>query len=115
MKIKGIVEEGKEKGREIGFPTINIKIGNKVESGVYAGRVILQDKNYQAGIFINHDEDLLEAHIIGFNGDLYGREIEVEIGKKIREVMKFKNEEELRNQIEKDINLIISGPQHPRK
>lgn len=104
--ISGKVVRGKSKGKKLGFPTVNIKLAEKIESGVYAGSVKVGDKNYKAGIFVNNGGTLLEAHIIGFSGDLYGKEIEVEIGKKTRDVKKFKNDEELKEQISKDIEFI---------
>ena len=104
--ISGKVIRGKSKGKELGFPTVNIELTDKIDSGVYAGSVKIGDKDYKAGVFVNNEGTLLEAHIIGFSGDLYGKEIEVEIGKKIREVIKFESDEELKKQIGKDINKI---------
>ncbi|TSA46056.1 FMN adenylyltransferase [bacterium] len=108
ITIFGKVVRGKSKGKILGFPTANINLdGNdKIESGVYAGSVKVGDKTYKAGIFVNSDGALLEAHIIGFSGDLYGKEIEVEIREKMRDIIKFKSEEALKRQIKKDIEFI---------
>jgi FAD synthase len=103
MKIKSIVINGNNKGKKLGFPTANIKFSGNLEDGVYAGKVIISGKEYRAGIFRNKEGDLLEAHIIGFSGDLYGRTIKVEIIQKMRETQKFKNDTELKKQIAKDI------------
>lgn len=108
VKIAGKIKKGKGRGRIIGFPTANIELRDKLKSGVYGGRVKIENKNYKAGIFVSLDGKILEAHLIGFEGDLCGKEIEVEIGKKIREAMKFKNDEELRRQIMNDISRIIN-------
>jgi FAD synthase len=129
IKISGKVVEGKRKGRELGFPTANIELKDKAESGVYAGKVITRELNtrecranekrigannklganeYKAGIFVSPDGKLLEAHLVGFSEDLYGKEIEVELVKKIRDVMKFESDEELKDQIKKDIESICS-------
>ena len=105
-RISGKVVRGKRKGKTLGFPTVNIELREKIESGVYAGSVNVGGRNYKAGIFVNTEKTLLEAHIIGFSGDLYGKEIKVGLGKKIREVMKFESEEELKEQIKKDIKII---------
>ncbi|OGI26562.1 MAG: hypothetical protein A2359_02885 [Candidatus Moranbacteria bacterium RIFOXYB1_FULL_43_19] len=106
MKVFGKVKKGEGKGAKLGFPTVNVELEEKTRNGVYAGSAKLGDKNYKAGIFVNLDGKLLEAHLVGFSGDLYGEEIEIKIGKKIRNVMKFKSEEELERQIKKDISII---------
>jgi riboflavin kinase / FMN adenylyltransferase len=104
--VSGKIIRGKRKGRILGFPTVNIKLKDEVESGVYAGSVRIGDKNYKSGIFVSPDGRLLEAHLVGFSGNLYGKEIEVEIVMRIRDVMKFENDEELKKQIKKDIKRI---------
>jgi riboflavin kinase/FMN adenylyltransferase len=104
--ISGKAIKGKEKGKKLGFPTVNIGLNKKIESGVYAGSVRVGDKDYKAGIFVSPDGKLLEAHIIGFSGDLYGENVEVEINRKLREIKKFENDEELKAQIKRDIENI---------
>lgn len=106
MKISGKVVGGKGKGKRLGFPTANILLEKEIESGIYAGSVMANNKKFKAGIFVSPDKKLLEVHLIGFSGDLYDKEIEVEIGKKIREVMKFESDGELKRQIKKDIKII---------
>lgn len=104
MKINGVVIKGKNKGKALGFPTANIKIGGECESGVYGGFVFVNEKKYKAAIFIGRDKKILEAHILDFSGNLYGRKIEVEAVEKIREARSFKGDEELREQIAIDIS-----------
>jgi len=106
MKISGEIIRGRGKGRRLGFPTINIILDKKIEGGVYAGIARTGGKKYKTGIFINPDKQLLEAHLIGFCGDLYGREIEIEIGEKVRDVMKFDGDEKLKKQIKRDVDAI---------
>jgi len=106
--VSGKVIQGKGKGKGLGFPTVNLALAEKIESGVYAGSVRAGDKDYKAGIFVNPEGALLEAHLIGFSGDLYGKEIEVELERKIRDAKKFDNNKDLKEQIGKDINPICS-------
>ena len=63
-------------GRKIGFPTVNldIKYGGVASVGVYAGMANLENKNYKAGIVIGPN-DKVEAHLIGYNGDAYGKKL----------------------------------------
>ncbi|MDO8241101.1 MAG: riboflavin kinase [Candidatus Moranbacteria bacterium] len=104
QKISGIVVKGKQKGRKLGFPTANLALNNStIQSGVYVGKANFAGGKYTAAIFVPDSGDLLEAHILDFQGDLYGQEIEIEIGQKIREVMKFENKAGLIKQISKDL------------
>ena len=102
--------KGKGKGKRLGFPTVNVKLLEKIESGVYAGSIRIGDKDYKAGIFVSPDRKMLEAHLIGFSGDLRGEMIEVRIEKKIRNVMKFERDEELKEQIADDLQVIRNLP-----
>lgn len=107
MKIKGVVIKGKQKGKGLGFPTANLVLGkeSRAKSGIYGGKVCLNGREYKAAIFVG-EGDILEAHVLGFSGSLYGEEIEVEIGRKVRDIKRFKNDEELKKQIRQDILLI---------
>ncbi|EKE15808.1 MAG: riboflavin kinase [uncultured bacterium] len=112
MKIRNVVIEGRNKGEKIGFPTINLKIEDKakniLEAGVYSGMVFWDGNSKKAGIFIRPDKEMLEAHILGFYGNLRGKTVEVEIGKKIREAINFSSDEELISQIGRDIEKITT-------
>ena len=107
--IKGVVIKGKGKGTEFGFPTANILLKKRVDGGVYSGRVKFNGAGYRAALFILPGGEALEAHIFNFSGDLYGKEITVEIGEKVREAIKFKSEEELINRVKKDIEEMKNG------
>lgn len=110
MKIKGIVVGGKNKGEKIGFPTINIEIKEAQRAdfkpGVYAGKVFFDGDSKKAGIFINKDKTLLEAHILDFSGDLRGKEVEVEVGERLRDIMIFSDDAALIDQIDRDIEKV---------
>ncbi len=112
-EISGKVIMGMQLGRKIGFPTANLdpnvcKIHPK---GVYAGKAILGDKTYNAVInigfrptinTINKNVPLVEAHILNFDKDIYGKILTLKFLKKIRKEMRFKNLDELKTQIAKD-------------
>ncbi|MFA6171686.1 MAG: riboflavin kinase [Patescibacteria group bacterium] len=109
IKIKGKVVKGKGKGKAFGFPTANIalpELEEKIGSGVYYGRVAIGSKEYKAAIFIPKAKDLLEANIFDFDGDIYGSEIEVILGKKLREAIDFNSEKDLIDQVKKDLGAI---------
>ncbi len=105
-------------GRKIGFPTANldrknfVRMNKKPAFGVYAGFAFLESKKYKAGIVIGPlDKKRLpkiEAHLIGFEGNLYGKKITLGFGKFLRKFKKFKTEKELIAQIKKDLAKIIS-------
>ncbi len=110
--ISGIVFGDRKVGSKLGFPTVNIKPAReklKLKQGVYAGHITIDGKKYKA--MINYgsrptfglDESLLEAHVIGFSGELYGRELTVYFDKFLRDIKKFSSKEELKKQLEKDL------------
>ena len=106
IKISGIVIKGGGQAKELGFPTANLKFSGNLDSGVYAGKVVYKNKTYIAAIFLGRSKKFLEAHLLEFSGDLYGEEIRIEVGEKIRGVINFLNNEELKKQIEKDIRNV---------
>jgi len=111
--ISGRIISGDGYGRKIGFPTINLdrrgflRMKDKPEFGVYAGDVVFNSRTYKAGIIIGplDAEGLpkIEAHLIGFKSDAYGKQAVFELRKFIRKFKKFKTEKELIVQIEKDL------------
>lgn len=104
IKISGKVVRGDGYGRKLGFPTVNLETNTEEfpPDGVYAGMVILDGAEYQAGIIIGPGNKV-EAHLIGYNGDAYGKEVTLEIKKFLRNYKKFETEKELIAQIKNDI------------
>ena len=113
--IIGIVQKGRQIGKKIGFPTCNIDIKDYVlaKPGVYAVKV-LRKKNpeFIKGIAnlgyrptFNQKKILLEVHLFNFSGNLYNKYLTVEFLKFIRKEKKFKNINELRSQIKKDLSI----------
>ena len=103
--ISGRVIRGDGYGKKLGFPTVNLETQTKnlPEEGIYSGTALLENKSYRAGIVISPGR--VEAHLIEYNGDAYGREVTLEINKFLREYKKFDTEEELIIQIKKYIKL----------
>ena len=113
--IKGEVVQGKQLGTDLGFPTCNINPQRQSIPlhGVYACEVRLADRFHPAAVNIGYrptvtesGEALLEAHILDFNEDLYGKTIEVIFRHKIREEKKFSGLEELKQQISADVEQV---------
>jgi FAD synthase len=104
--ISGKVVKGDGYGRKLGFPTVNLEPNKNTEEfppeGVYAGTVVLEDKEYRAGIAIN-SKNKIDAHLLGYSGDAYEKEAVFKINKFLREYKKFNTEEELIAQIKKDL------------
>ncbi len=110
--VTGEVIEGMGVGRQIGFPTANIAVPQAKllpADGVYAGYCEVDGETYIAAIFIGHKKTLghnkrsLEAHLIGFDGDIYGKKLRLKFIRRIRDERKFDSIDELRARISEDI------------
>lgn len=118
-RLSGIVVHGDARGRTIGYPTANIRLSDSrkiiPKVGVYAVRVE-SDHAYYIGMmnigyrptFENSEEARLEVHIIGFEGDLYGKKITVHFEARIRDEMKFSSVDELKAQLDSDRTFAIA-------
>jgi len=106
--IHGTVIKGDGYGKKLGFPTVNLSTPEDnptgLQEGIYCGVAILEGKRYPAGLVIGPNSKI-EAHMIGYEGNAYGKEVRLEVGKFLRRYMKFETEEELIDQIKKDISL----------
>ncbi len=113
MIITGNVIKGDQYGRKLGFPTANLdrrqynRDGLKIKFGVYVG---MASTGHKAAIVIGPLDKKglpkLEAHLLGFKGNLYGKTITITLKKYIRPFRKFKGEAELIKQIKKDLDYV---------
>ncbi|MDO4496337.1 MAG: riboflavin kinase [Bacteroidales bacterium] len=120
LHIEGIVEHGQQLGRKIGFPTANLEVSSLRSSlpstGVYGGDCLLPDGScYRTMINVGYrptvsqDETKLtvEAHLLNFEGDLYGQRIQLKILFRIRDEKKMASLEELRHQLSQDLQHLL--------
>ncbi len=113
--ITGEVMRGAGMGSKLGFPTANLKVPEEKlipAEGVYATRVHVEGQVLPGAMHIGRRETLnlppsIEVHIIGFQGDITGRKIRVELVEYLRRPMKFPTIDELRRQIEEDIERTL--------
>jgi riboflavin kinase/FMN adenylyltransferase len=109
--IEGVVQPGDKRGRELGYPTANLELGDyqRPKYGIYAVRVTLADGAEHPGVAslgvrptFEPPRELLEAHLFDFDGDLYGQRIEVALHAFIREEQKFDSAEALVAEMQND-------------
>jgi riboflavin kinase/FMN adenylyltransferase len=112
--LKGLVEKGDQRGRKLGFPTANLSTNAEVfpKTGVYATKAYVRGKIYSSVTNVGYNPTFIaeknkalkvETHILNFNEDIYGEEIEVYFEKYLRSEKKFSSIDELIVQIQKDI------------
>jgi riboflavin kinase/FMN adenylyltransferase len=112
--LAGQVVRGDGFGRQLGFPTANIDTTGLVlpPTGVYAVHVHAGEKVYRGALNIGYRPTLeiataqtrVEVHLLDFNCDLYGQELEITFVEKLRDEMKFPSLDGLRQQIAADIS-----------
>ena len=110
IDIVAEVVHGRKIGRALGFPTANMSLeGYKdIERGVYRSTVEIDGTLYRAmsnvGVrpSVGGKELLLETHVIGFSGDLYGRKLRVSLVEKLRDEKRFSSISDLKEQLQRD-------------
>ena len=103
-------------GKRLDAPTANLEIsGSKLEppSGVYAASVIIEDEQYKAMTNIgkrpsvdDFDYVTIEAFILDFSRDIYGKKLILELYTFVRGVKKFESLEDVQKQVQKDIRTV---------
>ena len=110
--VEAVVEPGAQLGRQLGYPTANMRLGNylRPKYGIYAVRGTLPDGRVLDGVanlgvrptIAGQAEELLEPYFFDFSGDLYGQTIEVALIDFLRPEAKFDDLEALKAQMAKD-------------
>ncbi len=117
-EVSGKVVKGKQNGRKMGLPTANIDYHKEKLlpcDGVYSGYTVVDNKEYKSLINIGKNptfdavERTVESYITDFDGDIYGKNVTVGFYEKIRGEKKFGSMEELKKQIESDLEQVFKG------
>ena len=112
FRLHGQVVKGDRRGAELGFPTANLDTEAEQAlpaDGVYTSRAYIDDQAYPAMTNIGlhptfgGDRRLVEAYIMDYEGDLYGRDLAIDIIERLRGEIKFDSPEELKKQIAEDV------------
>ena len=110
--LRGEVVEGDKRGRTIGFPTVNVLSDERAlvpGRGVYAGHAWVGSERYGACMNVgtaptfDRRESRVEAYLLGYGGDLYGRVVDVTFEERLRPEKRFSGVEELKEQIARDV------------
>jgi riboflavin kinase / FMN adenylyltransferase len=122
--LRGKVADGRRVGRELGFPTANLEVGDRQQlpsNGVYKVSVELSGREYTGLCSIGvkptfADQSLtVEVHLMGFRGNLYGQVLNVAFLQRLRGEMKFDSREELVEQIREDVRRVTERQSMPRE
>ena len=114
--VTGVVEHGRKVGRLMQFPTANLAVSPEklLPTGVYGGVANVDGKTYRALVNVggkptfNLEQNSVEVHLIGFDGDLYGKILTVELTKFLRNVQKFDDKQSLAEQIKLDMEKVAN-------
>lgn len=111
--LRASVAHGDHRGTAMGFATANLNVTSSLllpAKGIYAGRTLYDGREYAVALsvgtrphFYDDGELLVEAHIVGFSGDLYEKVVEVEFFERLRDEMVFSSDEALIVQIAQDV------------
>jgi riboflavin kinase/FMN adenylyltransferase len=114
--LSGFVIKGEQNGRKMGFPTANIQLPVHYKlipkNGVYAVKVLLKNKSYKGMLNIGYRPTFeganksIEVHILNFDQNIYGEEIEVQFIEFIRNEQKFEGIDTLKKQLEIDAEKV---------
>ncbi|MEO1525701.1 MAG: bifunctional riboflavin kinase/FAD synthetase [Planctomycetota bacterium] len=112
-RVSGVVVHGDARGRTIGFPTANLEQIDVIlpAPGVYAALASVDnDKTFHAAVNIGESptfrsghDGKVEAHLLNFDGDLYGKTLSVDFVDRVRDIARFESAEALASQLRRDV------------
>jgi riboflavin kinase / FMN adenylyltransferase len=111
--LAGTVVRGDELGRQLGFPTANLNVSGLLlpPNGVYAAHASASGRSFRSAVNIgsrptvkgSKPEIRVEAHLLDFQGDIYGAELELTFLEKLRDEKQFPSLAALKEQIARDV------------
>ncbi len=113
--LKGKVITSDKRGRLLGFPTANLEMKPQQalpDNGIYAtftqvdGKALPSATNIGSRPTFGEGKQLVETHLLDYEGSLYGKEIRIEFVQRLRDEQRFASSEELKAQIEKDVRKV---------
>lgn len=112
----GLVEGGRHVGSRLGFPTANIAVnsGKFLPLGVYGAKTVLDGKQYRAIVNIGQKPTFgisavnVEAHLLDFDGNLYGKTLKLSFDRYLRPIYCFEDANELAVQLQKDKEAVLN-------
>ena len=110
-RVRGRIQQGSGRGQGLGFPTANLgELATLLPAdGVYAGCGYIDGRSWPAAVNIGGNPTFedpaakFEVHLVGFSGSRYGEMIDIELLTRLRDVRRFEDPEQLRSQIEEDV------------
>lgn len=114
-EVRGLVQHGDKRGRELGFPTANVSVPGSIllpADGIYAGWLRREGGEVlptaislgrRPTFYETADASLLEAHVLDFAGDLYDERVAVRFVQRLRGEAKFDSVDELVEQMQRDV------------
>ena len=110
-RIRGRVVRGAQRGMTLGFPTANLAEVDTLlpREGIYAGRSLIDGRMWPAAMSVgpnptfDEGELKVEAHLVGYQGTLYNRQIEVDFLARLRNIERFNSVDQLIAQMTRDV------------
>lgn len=114
-RLTGTVVVGARRGATLGFPTANLAgVATLLPAlGVYAARAFVDGSPYPAAVHVGPNVTFgesrvsVEAHLVGFSGDLYGRSLDVDFLDRVRDTRRFSSAEELKACLADDVATAV--------